>query len=136
MEKQEITVGRLFEFYLDTLDKCGSHVKNLPDNMIEYYIFEEFVVGATTFFQENSLDKLLHHRIIDDKIYASSKELRARMLELEGTDKWNIISVKNSIEWNSLMQIADQIKQEISERWSEEDICRLISDSIEANEHG
>ena len=36
----KITVSKLFELYLDTLDKCGKDTRLLSDEMIEYNIFE------------------------------------------------------------------------------------------------
>lgn len=117
-----ITVGKLFELYMDTLQKCGIQILNLSDEMIGYYIFEEFIVGITSFLSKNSLDRLENEGIIDEEIYSQSEMLRTVTLEIEQTDLWNIDSVKNSKKWKTVMQISDNIKELICQRWNKSEI--------------
>ena len=42
---EQITVKKLFEFYNDTLNKCGTFLLNEDDKTIEYNIYEEFDIG-------------------------------------------------------------------------------------------
>ena len=123
----KIAVGRLFEFYLDTVNKCGDSIKKLSDDMIGYYIFEDFIIGITSYLEKCSLDKLIEDGIIDEEIYSNSVKLRSATLELEGTDSWNVISVKNSIEWDRILKLSDKIKQQLNDRWTEEDIQHLLT---------
>ena len=62
---EKIAVGKLFELYLDTLELCSEDTKLLSDELIEYNIFEEFIVGITSFMAPVSLDRLLDNGLID-----------------------------------------------------------------------
>lgn len=123
----KITIGKLFELYLDTLDKCGENSKNLSDEMIEYNIFEEFIVGVTSFLASNSLDDLLDNGLIDEQIYCNSEELRRYTLELDGSNQWNISSFRNAESWNKIMVLSDKIKQQIQQKWNKEEIQEIFS---------
>lgn len=47
---KEISPDELYELYEDALHQCGSHIFNYPDDVIEMMVFEEFNIGATSFF--------------------------------------------------------------------------------------
>jgi len=128
---EKITVGKLFELYLDTLEKCGEGTKNLSDEMIEYNIFEEFIVGVTSFLENNSLNDLLNNGLIDEQIYSDSKELRVYTLKLDGSNEWDISSFKNSKSWEKIIMLSDKIKQQIRQKWSEKEIQEIYEESFE-----
>lgn len=122
----KITVGKLFELYIDTLDKCSESTRNLTDEMIEYNIFEEFIVGVTSFLANNSLNNLLDNGLIDEQIFADSVELRKLTLKLDGSNQWNVSSFRNAESWNNIIAISDKIKQEIQQKWNEKEIKELF----------
>lgn len=111
----KITVSKLFELYLDTLDKCGKDTRLLSDEMIEYNIFEEFIIGITSFLAPVSLDRLINNGLIDRQIYEDSEHLRALTLKLDGTAQWNVKSFRNSESWNEIIELSDKIKQRLGE---------------------
>ena len=122
---EKIAVGKLFELYLDTLELCSEDTKLLSDELIEYNIFEEFIVGITSFMAPVSLDRLLDNGLIDKQIYNDSEYLRDLILRLDGTAQWNVISFKNSESWNQVIKLSDKIKSLLREKWTEQDILRI-----------
>jgi len=54
----EITIDQLYELYLDTAAKCNSQITSLDSGELEYNLFEEFDIGVTSFFHNDSLQKL------------------------------------------------------------------------------
>ena len=68
---KEISIEKKFDLYLDTLEKCGIELLNLSDEMIGYYIFEEFEVGAISFLYKDNLLII----IIIQHFYKSSQHI-------------------------------------------------------------
>lgn len=64
----DISADRLMESYIDTLQKCGTYLLTMSDDDIEYYIFEEFDIGATTFLHDDTLTKLTKADLINKEI--------------------------------------------------------------------
>ena len=122
----KITVGKLFELYLDTLERCSENTKLLSDEAIEYNIFEEFIVGITSFFASVSLDRLMDNGLIDEQIYNDSEHLRTLTLELEEAVQWNLISFKNSESWDEIIKLSDKIKDNLRKKWTEQDIIKIF----------
>ena len=122
----KITVGKLFELYLDTLEMCSENTKLLSDEAIEYNIFEEFIVGITSFFASVSLDRLIDNGLIDEQIYNDSEHLRTLTLELDGSAQWNLISFKNSESWDEIIKLSDKIKDNLRKKWTEQDIIKIF----------
>ena len=106
----DITVKKLMELFVDTLNKVGANILTLNEKEIEYNIFEEFNIGAISFLHENSLLKLKENGLITEKVFCKSIELRCKYIELENTDLWNIDSVKSSIAWKEILDLSDEIK--------------------------
>ncbi|MCC8024394.1 MAG: hypothetical protein LIP16_03715 [Clostridium sp.] len=121
----KITVGKLFELYLDTLKMCSEDTKLLPDDLIGYNIFEEFIIGITSFLAPVSLERLIDNGLIDEQIYNDSEYLRALVLELDGTAEWNVSSFRNSESWNEIIKLSDKIKKIIGDKWTEQDLLKI-----------
>lgn len=121
----KITVGKLFELYLDTLKMCSENTKLLSDDFVGYNIFEEFIIGITSFLAPTSLKRLIDDGLIDEHIYNDSEHLRALTLKLDGTDQWNVTSFRNSESWNEIIKLSDKIKKNIEEKWTEQDILKI-----------
>jgi hypothetical protein len=110
MIKMEISINKLMEFYVDTLEKCGTNLLKMSDEDIEYNIFEEFDVGAISFLHDDTLSKLKETNLITEEISQKSSVLRSKFLLLQNTDLWNIASVRNSENWNEILKLSDEIK--------------------------
>ena len=106
----EITVNKLMELFVDTLQKCGIHLLEMSDEYIGYYIFEEFDSGAISFLHESSLVKLKEAGLITESVSQKSAELRRKFIVLQNTDHWNVDSVKHSKEWREVLELSDEIK--------------------------
>lgn len=108
---KKISVEKLYELYIDTIQKCGIGVLDLDEDLIEYNIFEEFDIGVISFLSKDSLVKLNEYGFINDIISEKSSELRSLVMKLQGTDKWNIEAVKTSEEWRKILLLSDEIKE-------------------------
>ncbi len=106
----EIITNKLMEFYIDTLEKCGTYLLKMSDEDIEYIIFEEFDVGAISFLHDDTLAKLKEANLITEEISQKSSVLRSNFLLLQNTDLWNVDSVRNSENWNEILKLSDEIK--------------------------
>ena len=106
----EISINKLMEFYVDTLEKCGENLLEMSDEDIKYNIFEEFDVGAISFLHDNTLSKLKEANLITEEISQKSSVLRSKFLLLQNTDLWNVVSVRNSENWNEILKLSDEIK--------------------------
>lgn len=117
-----MTLGRLFELYVDVFEKFGSHLLNEPDQMIDYYVFEATDINVG-YCSKRILAIFLDEGIIDKDIFENSllllKNFRALENKLEIRDA---SSIRNSPEWRYLMELADKIKEMIKGKWSD---CEL-----------
>jgi hypothetical protein len=106
----EISINKLMEFYVDTLEKCGTNLLKMSDEDIEYNIFEEFDVGAISFLHDDTLAKLKGANLLTEEISQKSSLLRNKFLLLQNTDLWNVDSVKISKNWSEILKLSDEIK--------------------------
>ncbi len=96
---------------MDTLQKCGTYLLDADKTTIEYNIFEEFDIGAISFLHINNLIILKDAGLINELVMSKSIELRDKFMELQGNEKWNIESVKNSTEWLEILELSDEMKR-------------------------
>ncbi|MDR0469908.1 MAG: hypothetical protein LBH09_08045 [Peptococcaceae bacterium] len=106
----EISVDELMVFFVDTLQKCGLYLLEMNDEDIEYNIFEEFDVSATSFLHDNTLSKLKEADLINGNMSRKASELRSRFIELQDSDKWNVESVRHDKKWREILELSDEIK--------------------------
>ncbi len=121
-----INLGKLFENYYGIFEKLGTFLMNESDKMINYYIFEETDISIG-FSSKRILMNLLDEGIIDEVIFEKSMLLQRKFRELEGTEIWNLDSVKSAPEWRFLMELSDEIKVLIKTRWTEDEISELFN---------
>ncbi|CAM4456679.1 hypothetical protein FHS16_004276 [Paenibacillus endophyticus] len=107
----KITVSERMDLYIDTLQRCGIYLLSADTITISYSIFEEFDVGATSFLHINNLTVLKDTGLINDLVMNKSIELRNKFMELQGSNKWSVESVKNSSEWLEILELSDEIKK-------------------------
>ncbi|WP_187988966.1 hypothetical protein [Listeria innocua] len=119
---KKLTVGGKFDWYIDTLEKSGMFILELSNEEIETFIFEDFIVGVTSFFSKNNLSELKANEIIDEDMGKNAYLLREKVLKIDNTDLWNINSVRQSSEWLDIFRRSDELKRQLKERWSDEEI--------------
>ncbi|AEO37891.1 TPA: hypothetical protein MPW84_001409 [Listeria monocytogenes] len=119
---KKLTVGGKFDWYIDTLEKSGMFILELSNEEIETFIFEDFIVGVTSFFSKNNLSELKANEIIDEDMEKNTYLLREKVLKIDNTDLWNINSVRQSSEWLDIFRRSDELKRQLKERWSDEEI--------------
>ncbi|EAC9043513.1 hypothetical protein AB6M11_002625 [Listeria monocytogenes] len=119
---KKLTVGGKFDWYIDTLEKSGMFILELSNEEIETFIFEDFIVGVTSFFSKNNLSELKANEIIDEDLEKNTYLLREKVLKIDNTDLWNINSVRQSSEWLDIFRRSDELKRQLKERWSDEEI--------------
>lgn len=107
----EATVTERMKLFLETLQKCGMYLIESDTITIEYNIFEEFDIGAVSFLHISNLIILKDAGLINELIMKKSIELRNKFMELQGSEKWNVESVKNSYEWLEILELSDEIKR-------------------------
>lgn len=111
---REITTEALFHLYLDTLNSCGSHLRNASDDVVGYEVFEQFDIGVVSFFHESSLLRLLNAGLINTETMQRSSELRRLALELQKEDEWSLKALRTSTRWTTLLALADEIRSTIN----------------------
>ena len=106
---KEISPEELFELYKDTLYKCQSKIFNYPADIIEMMVLEDFVIGATSFLHDDSLNTLLNNHLIDKKQYDLSRKIRALFFEIEDCGELTLDCLKGQSEkWKHLTSLVDE----------------------------
>ena len=109
---KEISPEELFELYKDTLYKCQSKIFNYPDDIIEMMVLEDFVIGATSFLHDDSLNTRLNNHLIDKKQYDLSRKIRALFFEIEDCGELTLDCLKGQSEkWKHLTSLVDEVLQ-------------------------
>ncbi|MBC1571294.1 hypothetical protein HCJ25_06420 [Listeria sp. FSL L7-1426] len=119
---KKLTIGGKFDWFIDTLEKSGMFILELSNEEIETFIFEDFIVGVTSFFSKNNLDELKANEIIDADMERKAYLLREKVLKIDNTNLWNINSVRQNSEWLDIFRRSDELKRQLKERWSDEEI--------------
>ncbi|WP_068498383.1 hypothetical protein [Paenibacillus kribbensis] len=107
---EKMSIEKLMELYVDTIDKCGTYLLSEDDMVIGYNIFEEFDTGVTSFLYADILQRLNDAGLISDEMMNKSSILRNLFLELQQGDEWNIDAVRSSSKWRKVLELADEIK--------------------------
>ena len=115
---EKISPEELYSLYKDTLFKCQSKIFNYADDIIEMMVFEDFVIGATSFLHDNSLNRLLDNHLIDKKQYDLSRKIRALFFEIEDCGELTMDCLKGQSEkWKHLVSLVDEavvgVKKEV-----------------------
>ncbi|MDF2648453.1 MAG: hypothetical protein K0Q73_4258 [Paenibacillus sp.] len=108
---EKISVEKLLELYVDTIDKCGTFLLGEDDTVIGYNIFEEFDTGVISFLHADALQRLKDAGLISEKMVYKSSILRNLVLELQKGNKWNVTAVRNSPDWRKILELADEIRE-------------------------
>ena len=111
-------IVKLFEDFLDTLERCGSHLLQECDEEIGYQIFEQFDIGATSCLYEDNLIVLRQAGYIDDEMVQMSKEIRERwfaLLALEEKRPYIMAEIRTKKEWLELFELCDRLWSKLLE---------------------
>ncbi|WP_088840904.1 hypothetical protein [Listeria sp. ILCC797] len=122
---KKLSLGEKFDWFMDTLNKSGRFILDLSDEEIETFIFEDLIVGVTSFFSKNNLKELRENGLIDEEIEKKTYYLRKKVLDIDNTNLWSISSVKESSEWLDVFDLSDCLKEKLHEKWTEEEIAYL-----------
>jgi len=119
----KLTTEQSFDFYLTSLERCGMHILELTNNEIEFQIFEEFAMDYPASLSKYTLNVLVENGVIDENIVHLSKEFQTKLLIIErGNSLWNVNALKESLEWKEVLQLSDEIKELIHQKWSDEEL--------------
>jgi len=106
---EKISPEELYSLYKDTLYKCQSKIFNYADDIIETMVFEDFVIGATSFLHDDSLNTLINNHLIDKKQYDLSRKIRALFFEIEDCGELTMDCLKGRSErWQHLVSLVDE----------------------------
>lgn len=97
----------------------------MSDEELYNYIFEVFLGDIVAYLSPYTLERLDSEGIIDEDIYAISKNLRNELLEMINGPLWNIASVKNSDEWTNIFEGLKKLDALVHKKWTEEEISYL-----------
>jgi hypothetical protein len=104
-----ISPEELYSLYKDTLYKCQSKIFNYADDIVETMVFEDFVIGATSFLHDDSLNTLINNHLIDKKQYDLSREIRALFFEIEDCGELTMDCLRGQSEkWKHLTSLVDE----------------------------
>ncbi|MBC1977260.1 hypothetical protein IBB80_02040 [Listeria marthii] len=121
---KQLTVGDSFNGFLNSL-KVRKDIKIMSDEELYNYIFEVFLGDIVAYLSPYTLDRLEAEGIIDEDIYAMSKNLRNELLEMINGPSWNIASVKSSDEWANTFEGLKKLDALVHKKWTEEEISYL-----------
>ncbi|MBF2477411.1 hypothetical protein [Listeria marthii] len=121
---KQLTVGDSFNGFLNSL-KVRKDIKIMSDEELYNYIFEVFLGDIVAYLSPYMLDRLEAEGIIDEDIYAMSKNLRNELLEMINGPSWNIASVKSSDEWANTFEGLKKLDALVHKKWTEEEISYL-----------
>ena len=88
--------------------------EKMGDEDIEYNVFEEFDIGATTFLHDTVLQRLKVAGFIDEAIGEKGKKLRYQFLSLQSSSAHTANAIRNDTRWLNLLELADEIKEMIA----------------------
>ena len=104
-----------YELFEEALSHCGKFLLNLADEDIEYHIFEEFDGDCTSFLNKYNLNLLRQSGKITIEIVDMALELSSKFRALEGTELWNMRSIRKDEKWLEIMELSDRIKSELTQ---------------------
>lgn len=117
-----ISIGESFELLLETLKHSNSNVLTLSDDLMEYYLLEEFAIEAPAYLSKFTLDRLSNEGIIDEEILGKCRKLQGIYFLVDQIKVWDSPSIKKSSEWKEIFSFSDQICELIHKKWTDEEI--------------
>ncbi len=110
----EITLEQLYELYLETAAKCNSQVIMLENCELEYKLFEEFDIDVTSYFHQDSLQKLFTAGNINSEAVSLSEEIRRIWFRLS-TETWTADQIRTVPDWKQFFAVGDELNSLLRE---------------------
>ena len=107
---EPLTVKERYELFIGTLTKCSSQVVTLPDEQLEYSLFEDCFTEMRTYLHESNLADLRNAGYIDDVGKALAKMILDDWISLERTPS-TAEAVRASPDWKRLFEMCDRMLQ-------------------------
>ncbi|EAF5857790.1 hypothetical protein AL430_05465 [Listeria monocytogenes] len=123
---KKLTTEQSFEYYLSSLCMLGMHTINLSDEEIEYEIFEELAIDYPAALSPYTRELLVDNDVIDRELSLLSKQLQTKLFELDGGILWNVKALRTTLEWKEVLQLSDEIKELIHQKWTDEELDYLL----------
>lgn len=111
---KELTVQERYAWFVESLKDMGIHLLDLSDDLIGFYVFEEFDADSRSCLCETSLSILLNEQLISPEIYEQALELSRQYRELENSPLSSVEAVKTAPRWRELMLLSDRIKEQLN----------------------
>lgn len=84
---------------------------NFRSNLTNVISTKEQINSFVSPVKPDNLAKLNDAGFIYDEVLEKSSMLRSMVMDLQGTDKWNVEGVRNSPEWRKILELSDEIKK-------------------------
>ena len=110
--RNEINSTERYELFKEALSHCGKFLLNLADEDIEYHIFEEFDGDCTSFLNKYNLNLLRQSGKITMEIVDMALELASKFRALEGTELWNMRSIRKDEKWLEIIDSLEYLDKE------------------------
>lgn len=123
----EPTTGRAFQQFISSLSKCGLFLLQETDDTIEHNVFLELDLDVREFFYEKTLQKLADEWFIDQEMADCARNIREKVISLDGGPLWNIAAVRTSPKWREIMVLSDNLKEKINKKWTDEELIQLYN---------
>jgi uncharacterized protein YfaA (DUF2138 family) len=108
---EKINAKNLFILYKDTLDRCGKFLYMEENEIIEFYLFEDFQTGIYSFLHEDNLKVLYLNDYISRIKMEKSLELRQKVINQLNDKNRTAEYVKTSDKWKEIILLCDEIKK-------------------------
>ena len=105
----QISVERLYELYLDTSKRCLSCVCNQSDENLGYDLFEQFDVGVTSDFHDDSLQRLHNAGMISHEAVVISQNIRKFWFDLDPYS-YELNEIRSHPKWKQLFSMCDALQ--------------------------
>lgn len=103
-----ITVEELYEVYIDASRRCLTSTSEQSDEIMAYDIFEEFDVGAYSYFTDEALQRLYDAGMIGDDAFVLSQRIRQFWLDLDPYS-FELGEIRQHPKWKQLFSMCDEL---------------------------
>lgn len=100
-----------YDWFVSTLEECGTFLLNADDTTIETCIFLDFDIDVRCCLCDENLEFFTDNFMIYEDIRIKCVELRNKAVK--AFDNYNLRSVnavRNSPEWREILKLSDEIK--------------------------
>jgi hypothetical protein len=121
-----VEAAELFGLYCDTLRRACTSVLSRNDEEAEHDLFEEFDIGAQSFFHDEALGRLQDAGLIDEALAMLSRSIREQWFALRES-QLSFQEIRADANWHSMFSACDRAVERI-ERLHRDKSNRIKSD--------